>query len=163
MAVIFFGFKTKSNFAVSTWSYDCHSPEAPLQWRHYDIWTVRRIKSPELDWDFFNSLFHNKKENIKDLHHWPFVRGIHRWTVDNAPLPQRPVAGRKLVGKRIFRFRPISSDIGRTHFNLSRKDGAGTLLTGVWSEQPVGNLIVTRPQWDTCRTFSSELHRSSSE
>ena len=48
-----------------------------------------------------------------------------------APLPQRPVAGRKLVGKRIFHFRPISSDIGRTHFNLSRKDGAVTLLAGV--------------------------------
>ena len=49
----------------------------------------------------------------------------------NAPLPQRPVVGRKLVGKRIFHFRPISSDIGRTHLNLSRKYGAGTLLAGV--------------------------------
>ena len=46
-----------------------------------------------------------------------------------APLPQRPMAGRKLVGKRIFHFRPISSDIGRTHFNLSRKDGAAWYVT----------------------------------
>ena len=80
-----------------------------------------------------------------------------------APLPQRPAAGRKLVEKWIFHFRPISSDIGRTHFNLSRKYSAGTLLAGVWSEQPVGNPIVTIHWWDTSRTFSSGLHRSSSE
>ena len=104
----------------------------------------------------------------KWLLHWPSMThfivslAIMLSTV-NAPLPQRPVARRKLVGKRIFHFRPISSDIGRTHFNLSRKDGAGTLLAGVWSEQPVGNLIVKRHWWDTGRTFSSGLDRSSSE
>ena len=85
------------------------------------------------------------------------------FVLHNAPLPQRPVAGRKLVGKWIFHFRPISSDIGRTHFNLSRKYSDGTLLAGVWSEQPVGNPIVTRHWRDTGRTFSSGLHRSSYE
>ena len=89
----------------------------------------------------------------------------HVWgrRLTNAPLPQKPVAGRKLVGKQSFHFQPISLDIGQTHFDLSHKDGAGTLLAGVWSEQPVGNLIVTRHWWDTGRTFSSGLHRSSSE
>ena len=24
----------------------------------------------------------NTKENIEALHHWRFVRGIHRWTID---------------------------------------------------------------------------------
>ena len=91
------------------------------------------------------------------------VHSRWRMRLSYAPLPQRPVAGRKLVGKRVFHFRPISSDIGRTHFNLSRKDGAGTLLAGVWSGQPIGDLIVARHWWDTGRIFSPELHRSSWE
>ena len=67
--------------------------------------------------------------------------------------------GRWLVGKWIFHFRPISSDIGRTHFNLSRKYSAGTLLAGVWSVQPVGNPMVTRHWWDILIWTSSELIR----
>ena len=38
-------------------------------------------------------VYANKKENVKVLHHWSFVSGIHRWPVDSphkGPVMQKP-------------------------------------------------------------------------
>ena len=96
-------------------------------------------------------------------------RNSHRiWTEMKTPLVKRALRAYRPCGlvdeigswseSGFFYIRPISSHIGRTHFNLSCKDGAGTLLVGLWSEQSVGNLTVTRHWWDTGRTLVGHFH-----